>query len=251
MLSLFSGIGGIDLAAEWAGIETVAFCEIEPFCQKVLKKHWPNVPIFPDIKELRGEDVGAVDIVAGGFPCQPYSVAGKQKGEDDKRDMWPEMFRVVQEARPVWVVGENVPGILSGNGGQRISEIRAELEREGYKTRIIVSPAANYGAPFEGKRVFIIATTKSSRYGRCPSKKCRELERKLVENKQEGHKTWGETERCIIHFVRHQETLPDYLRGNYGLPDWVDRIKSLGNAVVPQQIYPIFKAIVEIEGDRT
>ena len=247
MLSLFSGIGGIDLAAEWAGIETVAFCEIDPFCQKVLKKHWPDVPIFSDIKQLRGEDVGAVDIVAGGFPCQPYSLAGKRKGKEDERDLWPEMLRIIQELRPGWVLGENVPGLLSDDGGKRLSEIIQEMGEKNYETRVIVSPAGNYGTAFEGKRVFIIAKAEGSGHTWGTGEKLREFERKLVEEEQRRDEAWGKVERCVVQTIRYQKTLPGDLRINYGIPDWVDRIRALGNTVVPQQAYPVFKAIAEIE----
>lgn len=112
-LSLFSGIGGIDLAFEWAGGTVAAMVEIDAFCQKVLRKHWPDVPIFSDVREVKGADVGAVDVVYGGFPCQPFSVAGDRRGRDDVRFLWPEFSRLVRELKPRWVVGENVPGILS------------------------------------------------------------------------------------------------------------------------------------------
>ena len=117
-LSLFSGIGGLDLAAHWAGMTTVAFCERDSFCQKVLAKHWPTVPIFGDIHELTadalsGRGIDRIDIVSGGFPCQPHSVAGRRKGADDARYLWPQMRRVITEIGPRWCVIENVAGILS------------------------------------------------------------------------------------------------------------------------------------------
>ena len=114
-IELFAGIGGIALAAEWAGVETVAFCEREPFCQKVLNKNFPGVPIFDDVCTLNRqlleekgviEPGGTIDIISGGFPCQPYSIAGKRRGTEDDRDLWPEMFRIIKELRPTWVVGE-------------------------------------------------------------------------------------------------------------------------------------------------
>jgi len=251
--SLFSGIGGIDLAAEWAGFTTVGQVEWADYPTKVLEKHWPDVPRWRDIRTVTKESfyektgLRTVDLISGGFPCQPYSVAGKRKGKEDERDMWPEMFRIIREIRPTWVLGENVPGLLTANNGMRILEIKKDMETENYKTRFILSPASNYGAAFEGKRLFIIAASQGCGHGRCASQKLREFEWKLVEEEPQRRKAWGEVERCIVQTIRHQETLPGNLRSDYGLPDWLDRLKCLGNAVVPQQVYPILKAIAEIE----
>src|SRR6185369_15732907 len=103
VLDLFSGIGGFSLGLERAGMRTVAFCEIDPFCRAVLAKHWPGVPIHHDIRKLRATDVGPVELICGGFPCQPHSSAGKRRGKDDDRHLWPEMFRLITECRPGWV----------------------------------------------------------------------------------------------------------------------------------------------------
>lgn len=164
MLDLFSGIGGISLAAEWAGIETVAFCEIEPFPQKVLKKHWPNVPIYDDVRTLTKERLEAdgitpIDIVCGGFPCQPYSIAGKRKGKEDDRDLWPEMFRVIQEIHPSWVVGENVANFVN----MELERTLSDLESEGYETQTFIIPACAVNAPHKRDRTIILAHTDSVR----------------------------------------------------------------------------------------
>ncbi|MDQ0268689.1 hypothetical protein J2S17_000558 [Cytobacillus purgationiresistens] len=134
-IELFAGIGGIALAAEWAGIETVAFCEREPFCQRVLNKHWPSVPIFDDVCTLnkqtleeRGIDVGAIDIISGGYPCQPFSSPGNRKGEEDDRHLWPEVKRLLQEIRPNWFVGENVAGHITLG----LDTVLYDLESIGY-----------------------------------------------------------------------------------------------------------------------
>ena len=112
-VSLFSGAGGLDLAAEWAGFETVLFCEKDPYCQKVLARHWPGVPIIDDIRSVNCESIsGAVDVISGGFPCQPHSLLGRRKGRGDARYLWPEMYRVIQEMFPMWAVVENVLGAL-------------------------------------------------------------------------------------------------------------------------------------------
>lgn len=158
MLDLFSGIGGFSLAASWTGgIETVAFCEIEPFCQKVLKQHWPDVPIYSDIKELNGYDLvrehGAVDIVCGGFPCQPFSFAGKRRGTEDDRHLWPEMFRIIQETKPAWIIGENVVGLID----LALEQCFIDLESAGYEVQPFIIPACGVEAPHRRDRVWIVA----------------------------------------------------------------------------------------------
>ena len=152
-LDLFSGIGGFALAAGWAGFETVGFCDNEPYAQAVLKKHWPNVPIHGDIKALDGTAYRGVTLLTGGFPCQPFSNAGKRRGKDDDRYLWPEMLRVIQEARPAWIVGENVVGIV----GLALDQVCSDLEAEGYEVEPIIIPACGVDAPHRRNRVWIIA----------------------------------------------------------------------------------------------
>ena len=157
-LSLFSGIGGLDLAAEWAGIETVGQCEWAEYPTKVLEKHWPDIPRWKDIRTLTGESFyertgkRTVDIISGGFPCQPFSVAGKQRGKEDDRYLWPEMVRVIKELRPTWVVGENVTGIIK----LALPDILFELETCGYRTRVFHIPASGVGARHHRCRVAIV-----------------------------------------------------------------------------------------------
>ena len=157
-LSLFSGIGGLDMAAEWAGIETIGQCEWAEYPTKVLEKHWPDVPRWKDIRTLTGDDFyertgrRTVDIISGGFPCQPFSVAGKQRGKEDDRYLWPEMVRVIKELRPTWVVGENVAGIVR----MALPDILSELEACGYRTRTFLIPACAVGARHRRYRVAIV-----------------------------------------------------------------------------------------------
>ena len=157
-LSLFSGIGGLDLAAEWAGITTIGQCEWAKYPTKILEKHWPNVPRWKDIRTLTGESFyertgrRTVDIISGGFPCQPFSIAGKQRGKEDDRYLWPEMVRVIKELRPTWVVGENVTGIIK----LALPDILFELETCGYRTRVFHIPASGVGARHHRYRVDIV-----------------------------------------------------------------------------------------------
>jgi DNA (cytosine-5)-methyltransferase 1 len=152
-LDLFSGIGGFALAAGWAGFETIGFCDNEPYAQAVLKKHWPDVPIHGDIKALDGTAHRGVTLLTGGFPCQPFSCAGEQRGKDDDRYLWPQMLRVIQEARPAWVVGENVAGII----GLALDQVCSDLEECGYEVEPIIIPACGVDAPHRRNRVWIIA----------------------------------------------------------------------------------------------
>lgn len=157
MLSLFSGIGGLDLAAEWAGMKTVAFCERDKFCQKVLAKHWPAIPCFGDVTTLKGSDVNEpIDLISAGYPCQPFSVAGRRKGKDDDRYLWPECSRIIDELRPPWFVGENVAGHIT-NGLDAVCD---DLESKGYAVQTYVFPASAVGAYHRRDRCFVVANAK-------------------------------------------------------------------------------------------
>lgn len=156
--SLFSGIGGFDLAAQWMGWDNVFHVEWNPWCRKVLEYHFPNSESFTDVKEFDGSAWrGRVDIISGGFPCQPYSAAGKRLGKDDERHLWPEMLRVIREAAPAYVVGENVRGLTNWNGGVVFEEVCADLEAEGYDVWTGILPAAGVGAPHRRDRVWFVA----------------------------------------------------------------------------------------------
>lgn len=226
-LSLFTGIGGLDLAAEWAGFQTVGQCEWADYPTKVLEKHWPDVPRWRDIQTLMGDDFFArtglhtVDVISGGFPCQPFSVAGKRRGQGDDRYLWPEMLRAIKELRPNWVVGENVAGIVN----MALDTVLSDLESVGYSCQAFVIPACAVGAPHRRNRVAIVG---NSMQCRCTRNNWR----------QESQKP---TDGC------GWATEPNVGRVAYGIPNRVDRLRSLGNAVVPQQFYPVFAAIAKIE----
>ena len=175
-ISLFSGIGGFDLAAEWAGWTNVASCEINPFGRKVLEYYWPNAYHHDDIKTLTGEiieyeaqkrygpDWKADGVVlSGGFPCQPYSLAGKRLGKEDERHLWPEMLRVIREIQPTWIVGENVFGLVNWSDGLVFDEVQTDLEAQGYEVQAYVLPACAADAPHRRDRVWIVAHTNNLR----------------------------------------------------------------------------------------
>lgn len=305
-LSLFSGIGGLDLAAEWAGIQTVGQCEIDEYCQKILKKHWPQVPKWNDIRRLTEKSffektkLSRVDIISGGFPCQPFSVAGKRKGKEDERYLWGEMFRVIKELQPDWVVGENVPGIIN----LALEDILIDLEGEGFETRTFVFPACAVGAWHRRYRVAIVGNRQKSRGGRlsiCQGEPQKEDTHfmwpgKTVSdakgNRQQGNRTLRKQELNIrqrqgqlkrdrdvydigqraiesgldrmangishsldrdLMLYHYFDSEPNISRVTTKKEDRTRRIKCLGNAVVPQQFFPVFQAIREtcLRGDMT
>jgi len=338
-LSTFSGIGGLDLAAEWAGFETVGQCEWADYPTKILEKHWPDVPRWRDIRTLTKESfyektgLRTVDFISGGFPCQPFSVAGKQRGKEDDRYLWPELLRVISEIRPRWVVGENVAGIVN----LALDTVLSDLEGLGYSCEAVVIPACAVDAPHRRDRVAIVAyCDNGQRNGKnekiqkrrhtidggsenvayanrerfeqqllfAESSKPERQSRKDISTRGSGgregasgrstesglyrmddglrtdvhDKAVADTQgiygkQLCEHPVldkrereREKTTVPQSGRLNradtvgedwpdeprvgrvaHGIPDRVDRLKCLGNAVVPQQFYPIFQAIADIE----
>lgn len=162
--SLFSGIGGFDLAAEWMGWDNIFHCEWMPFPRKVLNHYWPNSISYEDITKTDFTiHRGTIDILTGGFPCQPYSSAGKRLGKEDERHLWPHMLRVISEVKPTYVVGENVRGLVNWSGGLVFEEVCADLEAQGYKVQPILLPACAVGAPHRRDRIWFIAYSNSRR----------------------------------------------------------------------------------------
>ena len=177
--SLFSGIGGFDLASEWMGWENLFHCEWNEFGQKVLKHYWPNAESFNDITKTDFKKYeNRIDILTGGFPCQPYSTAGKRLGKEDDRHLWPEMLRVIREVRPRWVVGENVSGLVNWSGGLVFDEVQADLEAEGYEVLPFILPACAVNAPHRRDSVWFIA--QNTLFSRCVHRR----------DEQEGAEVW-------------------------------------------------------------
>jgi DNA (cytosine-5)-methyltransferase 1 len=233
VLDLFSGIGGFSLGLERAGMRTVAFCECNSYCQAVLGKHWPGVPCFSDVRTLGREQIaglGPIGLVCGGYPCQPYSVAGRRGGTDDPRDMAPQMLRIVRESQPAWVVAENVEGHIDLG----LDAMCDGLEREGYSVWPVGIPAAACGLPTMEWHLWIVASTSSQRLQRCGEITVQALEDGAQEfqgSDPRGADRWHLPEARLC-------------RVGERLPGRLDRIKSLGNAVPPQIPEIIGRAIM-------
>jgi DNA (cytosine-5)-methyltransferase 1 len=292
-VDLFSGIGGFALAAKWAGFETTVFCEKDIYCQKVLHKHWPDVPIIDDIKDFNGTEYSGTTLLTGGVPCQPASEAGKRKGKKDDRWLWPEALRVIRESRPNWVVLENVRGLISLNGGVEFENLLLELETIGYEVRAFVVPACAVGASHRRDRVWIIANTDSNGWlGRSNNIRkrpiCSDKEQQTQEIQQTGNqresgvgevcevladtkgirlnngddgKLFGQATRKIYTSsgtgsnsgtmeAWEWKTDTGICRISDGSRDRVDRLRALGNAIVPQVAYEIIRSIAIIENNQ-
>ena len=269
-LSLFTGIGGLDLAAERAGFCTVGQCEWADYPTRVLERHWPDVPRWRDIRPLTGENfyertgLRTVDVISGGFPCQPFSVAGKRRGAEDDRYLWPEMLRVISELRPAWVVGENVAGIVT----MALDTALSDLENIGYAAQAFIIPACAVDAPHRRDRCAIVAYTNDRGWalrrdgelsaaqgpggvwpdygGGTPEYGSRERRpaEPGVGRSPDGLSAWMDGVRAGWADGTWEAGIP---RIAAGVPNRVGRLKALGNAVVPVQFYPIFEGIAAVE----
>jgi len=234
----------MDIGLERAGMTVVAQCEIDPFCRAVLKKHWPDVQQFEDVRKLRGEDVGPVDLVCGGYPCQPFSQAGKRRGAEDDRHLWPEMRRIISECRPDWVLAENVAGHITLG----LDQVLSDLDALGYASRAFVIPACAVDAPHRRDRVWIIANSDVRGKHALP-----------VNAKVAGAPTTSadpsSTVSNRVGAVKGGQqrrpsdgdwwpAAPGVSRVDDGIPNRAHRIKSLGNSIVPQVAEEIGRAIM-------
>ena len=297
VIDLFSGIGGFSLGLEsTGGFETVQFVEYDKWCQKILAKNFPNVPITGDIRNYEGQ---RADVVTGGFPCQPFSVAGKRKGTEDDRHLWPEMLRVIKASKPRWVIGENVRNLTSIQEGMVFEQVCTDLENEGYEVQSFIIPASAVNAPHQRYRVWIVAYSDSKlcRGWRAiePSGENKDRELYSAQEEQAGKHLRSKTVRCNSvrgetenvadtndtgdrtpkHETKRERKkidkrweglsqsessrLSKYKNENWwsveprvgrvvnGISNRVDRIKGLGNAIVPQIAYQIGLAILEAE----
>lgn len=304
--SLFTGIGGFDLAAEWVGWQIIFQVEIDKKAQQVLQKNFPNVQRYADIKQFNGKPYnGAIDVLTGGFPCQPFSVAGKRKGTEDDRALWHEMFRVITEVNPPWVIAENVSGLLTIQNGMVFERVCADLESANYTVQTYIIPACATGAPHRRDRVWIVAQNpNNSAYGITQTRRhngqyrntCTTNEIRITPNtttqglqntglsaqqqlstqnrtglhnrselSNSQHAPNTNTKRLQRQYEATQgngqpetrtrlrnrndwsqpwlEVATALCRMDDGLPGRVDRLKQLGNAIVPQVAFEIFQAI--------
>lgn len=265
--SLFSGVGLCDLGLSWAGMRHAFFCEVDPFCRSILAKHWPGVPIYENVRGLRGVDLPPVDVLCGGFPCQDVSLAaaGKRRGITGKRSgLWNEYARLIKEIRPKYVIAENVPGLLAAG----IETVLRDLAAVGYDAEWEVLSAAALGAPHRRERVFLVAYPHGHEHD--PEHGVLST---LAGSMGEGDQSWRMASWLGVRFDRARRTS---IREAYGrcvlrrvddgsparldrpgsvkllprelVPVWVRRLKALGNGITPHQAYAVASCILRAEG---
>jgi len=290
VLDLFSGIGGFSLGLESTGhFETIAFCEKDQFCQKVLQKNFKNIPIEGDVRNVKGEKYKA-DVVVGGFPCQSISIAGKQKGKEDDRFLFPEMLRVIKEVKPRWIIGENVQNLINISNGTILKEIIEGLEAENFEVQCFSISASSQGAWHKRERIWIVANSNNrlsigenqeiqtrgnsinnGSSSNVPNTQCNEHQHTPTrqsgtaglwgfyseKEKQTSHDLWSKTSGCDASFRQKTwwQTQSELCGIPHGLSSSMDRnranrIKGLGNSIVPQIARELGLAILEAENDR-
>ena len=294
VLDLFSGIGGFSLGLERTGhYETIAFCEIDKYCKLLLQKHWKGVKIYDDVKEitkerLEADGIESPDIITGGVPCQPFSVAGKQKGTSDDRHLWPEMFRIIKAFKSRFVIVENVRGLINIQDGVVFETVHTDLESQNYETQTFIIPAAGVGAPHRRDRVWVIAhlanaitgNVEAGRERRGSLRKGHQGERisDHVASSSETSRTEDVADTQIKRLERFRESSsefkqegttskssngqqgkmdqgwwdvePDVGRVADGLPGRIHRLKGLGNAICPKIAEEIGRAIIKAESSK-
>lgn len=218
--SLFAGIGGFDLGLERAGMKVLWQVEIDEYCQRVLAKHWPDVERFGDIRECGARNLRPVDVLCGGFPCQPVSIAGRQLGQDDSRWLWPEFARIIRELRPRYAIMENVPGLFIRGFG----DVLGDLADLGYDVEWQTVSAAAFGAPHLRRRIFVLAT---------PVEVVHPMRARLQGLYDAGRREYLQSVAPnISEYIWHAD--PEICRKGDGISRRMDRLRGLGNAVVPQ-----------------
>lgn len=256
--SLFSGIGGFDLAAHWSGIPTKWQVEKDPYCRQILQQHFPETQLFEDVTQVGKKELNPVSIISGGFPCQPFSHAGKRKGQSDDRYLWPEMLRIIETMRPDYVISENVPGIIT----LALDDVLASLESAGYHSETFILPACGIGAWHKRDRVWIISYRKD-RFKQQAWWKTLESQVEIFSNANgTGHQkqgafgqplhstkapTWETTQLSDGCLPNIWESEPNVDRVAHGVSKRMDRIKALGNAIVPQLAFILFQSILQLE----
>jgi len=244
-LDMFSGIGGFALAAKWAGIETIGFSEIDKFCCKVLQKHWPTVKNYGDIRNI--DELPHADLMTGGFPCQPFSSAGKKKGKEDERYLWPQFYRAIKLSKPTWIIIENVKGAVD----LALNTVCTDLESQNYEMQSFIIPACAANAPHRRDGLWIIAHSNCKRIDLRFSDW---QERRVQENKDWNlEEIQSEWEELIFNSWSIMQNR-DWLKSNFlaygaldGISDELERCKALGNSIVPQVVFPILKLIKVVD----
>ena len=239
LLDLFSGIGGFSLGLESTGYyETIAFVEKDKFCQQVLKKNFKNIPIESEVRNVKGENYKNTDVITAGFPCQPFSYAGRRKGTLDDRYLWDETIRIVREVKPRWFIGENVKGIISIQKGMVLKQVQNDLEKEGYEVQCFIIRATSVNAWHKRERAWIIAYSKHN------GLHCKK--------RNETFESSNEPKEWLFIRDNWKKDKSEFLRINDGLSSRLDRyrkerIKALGNTIVPQIARELGLAIMKAE----
>jgi len=240
-VDLFSGIGGFALGARWAGVQTVAFCDTDEYAKKVLRKNFEGVPVFHDVRDFPSDEFSRPWLLTGSWPCQPFSRAGNRRGDSDDRHLWKEMFKIIRSSRPVWVIGENVTEFIE----MGLDEVLSDLESENYSVQTFSIPAAAINAPHKRERIFVVANSGrfevDSLLDASSSKGSKETAPKRIQESSDSDRNRDWIRRSEQIFERRMDRVSD------GIPSRLDRMRTLGNAIVPGIAFEIINMMIQVE----